>query len=661
MRTVQDTRSDTQLKNLHRQLQHLHRQLGEAKASEQQAWDEYRELWAATVKLWQEFCARKRAEILPEQELEVERERLEYVRKIDAQGRSDGYKSDWEVYSSRWEGHWITIGQRWRTQPEICLERQEQLKNWLNDKRLQYPPYPFQDKILHRAEVEWLLARHREGMLEKEGDWLRDQIMHRVGTGEPKRGLDLRGAWLRDYDESQPVQNGRRDGPADLSKLPLAELRGGLSSDGWERDQPAREAAAIHLEGADLHHTCLKGAGLRSAHIEGANLEFADLDGASLRGAHLRDHTLYYQLLHNQAPKDEDRAWQYNRAKGANLRFAFVDNVTSLRDVCLDDCRSVADVRWDAVDLANVKWTMTLKYACLGDERDARDPLRRNDQGQLIQDAAGKPVRKTHQERLVEYERAVRANRQLARAFEAQGMNDWASHFAYRAQKCRQHVLWFRIRGGNPELQEELNSEVATSSAYKDERQRWFVHQELPPWHQWLLESHRREREQASGGREIIQPAPAQPDKLGAEPARRRSHTRLLDFEHRAQDGAEWLGSWFLWLGGFGQKFPRLVIVYLLTLLSFAGIYLWAQPDSLSIHATSTNTFSVIDAILTSIAAFHGRPFFMMGWLLDNTGLHHAAAMPGDYLALFEALFGLTLEGMAIAMLGQRFLGKSGG
>ena len=48
---------------------------------------------------------------------------------------------------------------------------------------------------------------------------------------------------------------------------------------------------------------------------------------------------------------------------------------------------------------------------------------------------------KNESTRLAEYEEAVRANRQLAVALQAQGLNENASRFAYRAQLCQRIVL----------------------------------------------------------------------------------------------------------------------------------------------------------------------------------------------------------------------------
>lgn len=65
----------------------------------------------------------------------------------------------------------------------------------------------------------------------------------------------------------------------------------------------------------------------------------------------------------------------------------------------------------------------------LGDEHEARQKKR---DGKLKEGAT----------RLEEYESAVRANRQLAVALQAQGLNEEAARFAYHAQKLQSIVLW---------------------------------------------------------------------------------------------------------------------------------------------------------------------------------------------------------------------------
>src|SRR5215831_20845585 len=146
-----------------------------------------------------------------------------------------------------WQIYWKDQNQGWRTEPEIDTERQA----YLDSRRAIKPNmrqgiYPFKDVKLSRADVEWLLATHHDG---------RGPLFFEVPPEGPHmRGLDLRGADLRF---------------ADLHRLPLSGLRGGLSAAQWFDATPEqREAAAIHLEGANLCRAILQGASLRSAHLE---------------------------------------------------------------------------------------------------------------------------------------------------------------------------------------------------------------------------------------------------------------------------------------------------------------------------------------------------------------------------------------------------------
>ena len=90
---------------------------------------------------------------------------------------------------------------------------------------------------------------------------------------EGAKGLDFRGADLS-Y--------------VDLQRLPLTQLRGGVRSDEWMRStNEEREAAAIHLEGANLAGTDLTRASLRCGHLEGADLSTAHLERTVLRHAYV--------------------------------------------------------------------------------------------------------------------------------------------------------------------------------------------------------------------------------------------------------------------------------------------------------------------------------------------------------------------------------------
>jgi uncharacterized protein YjbI with pentapeptide repeats len=189
-------------------------------------------------------------------------------------------------------------------------------------------------------------------------------------------GLDLRGADLR---------------KVRLSGLPLAHMRGGLNVDEWVlATDHQRDMAGVNLEGADL----------RGAHLEGAELCGAHLAGADLRGAHLEGANLNEVCL--QGNKDFP--------KPADLRMSFFDSTTILEGVTLGDETygfvPLADVNWGKANLTRVDWSQVHR---LGDEYATQWKL---------------PI---------EYQAAMRANRQLATELQAQGLNEDATYFAYRA------------------------------------------------------------------------------------------------------------------------------------------------------------------------------------------------------------------------------------
>jgi hypothetical protein len=188
-------------------------------------------------------------------------------------------------------------------------------------------------------------------------------------------------------------------------------IRGGIEADTWDSlSASQRDMAATHFEGANLSRARLEGSSLRFAHLEGADLRLAHLDGVTLRGAHLA---------------------------GADLRGAYCDRVTVLTGVDFgDDQRGsvkVDNAHWGQANMSVVDWT---RLGMLGDEQLAR--TRRMPDGKL----------KSRALRIEELEAAVRANRQLAAALDAQGVSTAADHFAYRAQFLQQQVLRRRRKFG---------------------------------------------------------------------------------------------------------------------------------------------------------------------------------------------------------------------
>src|SRR5260370_8657492 len=167
--------------------------------------------------------------------------------------------------AGEWRERWSAHGQTWRTAPELAAERQRSRA----ERRAVVPNlargvFPFSGMALSRADVEWLLATHEQGR----GPVAWDEEGQRT-----REGLDVRGA----------------DRPGvDLSGLPLARLRGGLMEHEWRTATKALlEAAAVHLEQADLSHAHLEGALLEGAHLEEARLGHARLAQANLTFAYL--------------------------------------------------------------------------------------------------------------------------------------------------------------------------------------------------------------------------------------------------------------------------------------------------------------------------------------------------------------------------------------
>ena len=194
------------------------------------------------------------------------------------------------------------------------------------------------------------------------------------------------------------------------------------------------------LDQAHLEEVALHGAELRAARLEGANLFGARLDGLALapeeyeRLARLR----YREELLARPPTLEP----------ADLRGAYFDTSTNLRRAALGDVSlgypRVADLQWGGANLAVVPWSPRRSRLLqrrpapiiLGDERAARSAVT----------AEGK--RKDRATREEELEAAIRANRQLAVALRAQGLDEEAGVYAYRAQVLQRRALLREYRAG---------------------------------------------------------------------------------------------------------------------------------------------------------------------------------------------------------------------
>ena len=317
---------------------------------------------------------------------------------------------------AKWLAYWEEMGQPWRTEPEIDLERQEYLKQRLAIQvDLDAGIYQLGGVKLNRADVEWLLVQLENGR--GPVDWRDPDHLGRVG-------IDLRGADLRG---------------ANLRGLPLSHMLGGLNGRERNRAQEGRDLAAVHLEGAVLSEAHLERAELYMAHLERADFFQAHLAGASLRKAHLEGASLrlaYLAALEEQDnQKKENIAISTRLLPPADLRAAFLDSVTDLRNTHFGDEKRgyvrVSDVHWADVNLAIMDWS---PIKMLGDEGRARTMARE---------------KKVDKETLIDsYREAVRANRQLAVALQGQGLNEEAANFLYRAHILQKEVVRLQGRTG---------------------------------------------------------------------------------------------------------------------------------------------------------------------------------------------------------------------
>ncbi|HVU69914.1 MAG TPA: pentapeptide repeat-containing protein [Ktedonobacteraceae bacterium] len=311
-----------------------------------------------------------------------------------------------------WQAYWARHEQPWRTEPEIEAERQEELRAHLSIvPDVERGVYPFSQVKLSRADIEWLLANHEDG---------RGPVDYHDPRQRERVGLDLRGADLS-Y--------------TNLQKLPLARTIGDVTWRTWENltEKQHRMAAlqlqhtdlkGAFLEGASLEYAVLDGADLRGCHLEEANLGSASLLGAYCEGAHLEGADLWYARL------DGAFLWRVH-LQGARLFEAHLPGA-HLNGLILADKRHVGpllvDTHWEDANLAVVDWK---QVHILGDEQIA-----------LQRERDGRP--KARATRIQEFEEAVRANRQLAVILQAQGLNEDANRFAYRAQVLQRKLLALR-------------------------------------------------------------------------------------------------------------------------------------------------------------------------------------------------------------------------
>jgi len=131
-----------------------------------------------------------------------------------------------------------------------------------------------------------------------------------------------------------------------------------------------------------------------------------------------------------------------------------------------------------------------------------------------------------------------------------------------------------------------------------------------------------------------------------SEPAARFAYrAQMLQRKALLRQGriGRWAFSWLLGaLAGYGYRMGRILLAYLLVVglaaLAYWGLGVWGYGPRLAPQ----------EALLVSVTAFHGRVFAEA----------FQVSSPAAWVAAGEAVLGLVIEGVFIAMLTQRFFSR---
>jgi uncharacterized protein YjbI with pentapeptide repeats len=406
--------------------------------------------------------------------------------------------------SGSWEAYWRERQQEWRTEPEISAERQKELakrRTIITD--IDKDIYPFTNVQLNRADIEWLLAtyklRYEAGLPssnEEQGDPIGLDLRGATIIGGKWHDVNLsflpldylnklsifdqvdigmKRAFLENKYITCTIQGNANFyraslKHADLSEMNLVQASFNMATmEGIDFCYSNLEKASFleammehanfmyaHLDNARFANAKLTKAFFHSAHLEhavfsGAYLENADFTDANLNGAdfsftNLTKAFLIKACLDNAvliSANLKNANLSYAHLEGTNLSKAHLEKVhlheayignCNFENIVLGDENAVgpymADVHWGNANLATIDWA---QISILGDEYEARKRIEEDG------------VRKKRSQRLEEYRRATRANRQLMVALQNQGLTEEAARFAYRAQVLQKTVYRLQL------------------------------------------------------------------------------------------------------------------------------------------------------------------------------------------------------------------------
>ena len=381
--------------------------------------------------------------------------------------------------------------------------------------------------ILHRVHLEgaYLNDAHLEGAYLNDAQLQGATLGYTQLQGAYLSGAQLQGAILS---HAQMERTSLNSAHLERANLNSAQLK--------RADLGGAYLDRTDLFGADLQEATFLSAKMQMANLFGAQLEGANLGGAQLQGADLGRAQLQGVDLSGV------------QMQGADFRRASLDKQTQLDRVILTDVR-LDGVIFDNTNLSVVDWTLV---PILQDERVAQQRWY-GDETSWSEGKRGK--RKSHVDRKGEYQAAVRAYRRLAVALQANGLNEEAVEYTYRAQVMQRRAYWY----GN---------------AYG----RW-------------------------------------------------SFSALLAM-----------------LAGYGYRLGRILLAYAILLLTFALAYYLTGI----LAPGSGKPLAWYEALLVSFTAIHGRVF------IGQFGLDSIYS----WIAGIEAVAGIVVEGVFVAMLIQRFFSR---
>ena len=515
-----------------------------------------------------------------------------------------------------WRQYWQAKGFPWRMEPEIDTKRQEELSKC----RAIVPDiekgiYPFKGMKLSRADMEWLLATHENGR--GPVDWNDEKQRER-------EGLDMRGAELSGVD---------------LSNLPLARICGGHAIANTRLTDPVtkekeRMAAVLltganlrgaHLEGASLKRAVLMKADLTEAHLESTDLRWANLAGVKFHSAHLKKVNLSNAFL-------EDADFLVAHVEGVDLKQAYLKNARFLVE-------------------GNLRGTFLMEAYLVGADFTGRDLEGVNLVAAHLENA---DLSGTHLKGadltnanltdanlwFARLEGASLARTNLTRTNLSRASLDGAS-LDGTTLSDKMHV--------GPYLADvhwgDTNLTIAKWSQVKILGDEYEAKRKLNRSGKEKFEITRSEEYEAAVRANRQLAIVLQNQGLNEDADRFVYRSKVLQRKVLWKQGNfwKWLGSTILaLLTGYGYRMWRIIVAYLAIVLLCAVAY-YVLGLSYEPH------LSFLDAVLISITAFHGRVF-------SEPFLH-----PGEpqlWVTAFEAIMGLVIEGMFIAMLTQKFFGK---